>query len=56
MAYVDFCNRLIPNYIGGGDFKDGKIYKCVRNTDIAAYDSLATLATVQGGQYIEEVV
>ena len=57
MIYVNFHNRLTSNYIGrGGDFQDGKTYKCIRNTDIAAYDSLATLATVQGGQYVEEAV
>ena len=36
--------------------QDGKTYKCIRDTGIPVYDSLATLATVQGGQYVEEVV
>lgn len=36
--------------------QDGKTYKCIRDTGIAVYDSLATLATVAGGQYVEEVV
>lgn len=36
--------------------QNGKTYKCIRDTGIAVYDDLATLATVQGGQYVEEVV
>ena len=35
--------------------QDGKTYKCIRDTGIPVYDSLATLATVQGGSYVEEV-
>ena len=53
MAHVDFYNRLMPNYIeGGGYFQDDKTYKCVRNTDIAVYDSLAILDTVERNQYV----
>lgn len=36
--------------------QNGKTYKCIRDTGIAVYDDLAILATVQGGQYVEEVV
>lgn len=35
--------------------QDGKTYKCIRDTQIPVYDNLATLATVQGGSYVEEV-
>lgn len=35
--------------------QNGKTYKCIRDTGIPVYDDLATLATIQGGQYVEEV-
>lgn len=34
--------------------QDGVIYKCIRDTGIPVYDDLATLATVQGGSYVEK--
>lgn len=36
--------------------QDGVTYKCIRDTGIPVYEDLATLATVGGGSYVEEVV
>lgn len=33
--------------------QDGITYKCIRNTGIAVFDTLAKLATVAGGSYAE---
>ena len=55
MSYVNPCNRLIPNYIGGEYFQDDKTCKCVRDTDIAVYDILAILDTVEGNHYVKRV-
>lgn len=35
--------------------ENGIKYKCIRNTGIAVYDTLANLSTVQGGQFVEVV-
>lgn len=35
--------------------QNGVTYKCIRDTGIPVYDDLATLATVGGGSYVEEV-
>lgn len=55
MAYVNSYHRLIPNYIGGEYFQYNKTCKCVRNTDIAVYNSLAILDIVEGNHYIKRV-
>lgn len=35
--------------------EDGILYKCIRDSEIAVFDTLANLSTVQGGSYVEVV-
>lgn len=49
---IPYSGNMVLEY-GKYYSQDGITYKCIRNSEIAVFDTLAKLATVEGGSYVE---